>query len=736
MDKKDRYDNYKYFRGLNSWEIGANDNSGRKIVVNDGPLGLRKPIVNDFDNQNQIMKTVCLLSPSSLACTFSKDVCYRNGELLALDCLSKKTDVLLAPGVNIKRSALCGRNFEYFSEDPFLTGVLASAYINGLQDNKTSACVKHYAANNQEVYRLTNSSEMSLRALNEIYLYQFNYIIKHANPDLLMTSYNRINGVYVNESNYLIKKKLRGEFNYKGLIISDWTAVVNKAQTIATGLDVEMPISRRTFESIDEGYNNIFNDEDILARKKEIISCIDKIRGVKKPDINYNFDQVHNKAIELSKETFVLLKNNNNYLPFSKTQKILVIGELAKKPRFVGGGSAWVNTNKTISFLDALKENGCEFDYIEGYEKDKYTLDEDKILKTIYDYSQILVFVGQYEQDESEGWDRENILIRKEQNQLLSFLNKNHIKYAGVVVTGSVIDISSLKESSQAIIVGYISGEGMYEALALTILGDNNPSGRLPETWIKSLKANPIYEDIKKHDVYYSYYDEDIFVGYRYYDKLLDQSLINYNFGEGMSYSEVAYSDCHLNYKDNKVVIDVNIYNKSKYLTKEVVQIFVGKKQSNIYRPLKELKGFTKVELKPFEKKKVFIEIDVNDLKVYDIESDLMKIETGIYQFYICKNIKEIIDVKEVEIVGEQLQKNLTPQKLERKPYPEKPNMITPVSVVINDEHFKSMIKERHPNLDIVKFFETHGWMLNEPIKNLTYNNEIDIDFELIAKYY
>lgn len=736
MDKKERFQNYKYFMGLSAWEIGCNKEGVRPIVVNDGPLGLRKPAINDFEHQGNVLETVCLLSPSALAASFSKEVCYQNGLLLALDCLSKDVDVILAPGINIKRSAICGRNFEYFSEDPFLAGYLASQYILGLEENGGAACVKHYVANNQEPYRFTNSSEVSLRALNEIYLWPFSYVIKHSSPSLLMTSYNRVNGVYVNESEYFIKKKLRGEYHYHGLVVSDWTAVMHKGKTIHCGLDVEMPVSKRTLEYIDQEYDVSFIEEDIIERKNEIIENVERLANKVKPVIEYDFDAIHEKAIGLAEETFVLLKNENNYLPLKKDKKTLVIGYFATHPRFVGGGSAWVNTHQNISYLDALDRAGLPYDYLDGYDVNNYLLDEEKTKDIIANYDQVLVFVGQYENDETEGWDRSSISLHHEQQKLLGFLKANKVRYASVVITGSVVDISSLKENASSIIIGYLSGEGMYEALRNIIYGDKCPSGRLPETWIGSLEANPIYKDLLKTPMYYSYYDDDIYVGYRYYDKKEDHQLINYEFGEGMSYAQFTYQDFKVDTNQNEINISLSISNMSPFSSQDVIQVYIGKKDSAIYRPIKELKGIEKV-LIPAQETKVIKMSIMNDLLAsYNIASDKLEVEAGVYQVYIAKNTRDILYTTEVYVEGIQFVENKEIPVLKRKQDPQEITLLTPVEVALHDESFINLIHERNPGLDVIDFFNKHQWMLKEPIKNITFNGELDIDFFLLQKYY
>ena len=251
--------------------------------------------------------------PSALAASFDENACYESGELIAKECLHHKTNVLLAPGINIKRYVMCGRNFEYFSEDPFLTGVLAAKYVSGLEDNNVGACVKHYACNSQEHGRTINSSELSLRALNEIYLRAFKYTLKYSSPSSIMTSYNRINGEYVNESEYLLQKKLRGEYGFGGLIMSDWCAVSNKGKSFRTGLNIEMPLAKMSYELMDRDYGKSFDDEDLIRLDKEIHETISKFKDTKHL-AELDLDELHNKAVEVAEKTIVLVKNENNYL--------------------------------------------------------------------------------------------------------------------------------------------------------------------------------------------------------------------------------------------------------------------------------------------------------------------------------------------------------------------------------------------------------------------------------------
>ena len=338
MDRNERYERYKYLTGLSAWEIASYSDPSNVMILNDGPSGLRKPLKNGFTEQNEVIKTVCMPTPSALAASFDEEACYESGELIAKECLHHKTNILLAPGINIKRYVMCGRNFEYFSEDPYLTGTLAARYVNGLEDNGVGACVKHYACNSQEHGRTINSSEVSLRALNEIYLRAFKYTLKYSKPSSIMTSYNRINGVYVNESEYLLQKKLRNEYGFDGLIMSDWCAVSDKGKTFRTGLNIEMPLAKMSYEFMDRGYGESFDDEDLIKLDNEIHKTISKFKDTE-PLESLDLDKLHSQAVSVADKTIVLVKNEDAYLPVKKQEKLLVLGYFANHARFVGKGS-------------------------------------------------------------------------------------------------------------------------------------------------------------------------------------------------------------------------------------------------------------------------------------------------------------------------------------------------------------------------------------------------------------
>ena len=726
MNKKERYERYKYLQGLSAWDIGTYKNPDLKVVVNDGPNGLRKPATNLFTDQSGVIKTVCTPTISALAASFSYDACYNAGQILANECLYHNTNILLGPGVNIKRNALCGRNFEYFSEDPFLTGILASGFVNGLESNGVGACIKHFACNNQEFARLVNSSEVSLRALNEIYLRSFKYILKYSNPTAIMTSYNKINGVYVNESEYLLQKKIRDEYKYKGLIMSDWCAVSNKGKTIRCGLNIEMPISIRSNEYFDKSYNVEFDESDLIKRDNETYYALNKYNSSKRLD-SIDLDNLHSKALKIAEETMVLVKNDN-YLPLKEEERVLFLGYFVNHSRYVGGGSGWVNAYNAPSFLEVLKVKECDYDFIQLYDEDKLLVTLEELEEIKNDYDKVVLFLGQYENDESEGYDRKGITLREHQLKACNLCKKVFGDFASVIIGGSVIDLEVVFKNSKSVMISYLAGEAQSEAIFNNLYGIHNPSGRLPETWISSLEQNPIYNEILKKDVFYSYYDEDIFVGYRYYDNVKNGFMLP--FGYGLSYSKFRYFNFSVVKDNNKIIAKLDVENVSKISGFDVIQIYISKVNSSVYRPYKELKGFKKVYLNSNETTHVEINVDIEDIGVFSIENDDYVIENGKYLIHFARNSFEIERSIEIELDGESLIAHNEPDRLSRKESPKYYNLDTPLIFVADNIIFKEELKKY--GLDT--FFDNNKWIIYEPFRKLAYENDFMWSFEYLEE--
>ena len=727
MEKKERFERYKYLTGLSAWEIASYSDPDSVIVLNDGPSGLRKPLKNGFTEQNEVIKTVCMPTPSALAASFDEDACYESGALIASECLYHGTNLLLAPGINIKRYVMCGRNFEYFSEDPYLTGRLAAGYVRGLEENGVGACVKHYACNSQEHGRTVNSSEISLRALNEIYLRGFKYTLKYSRPSSIMTSYNRINGVYVNESEYMLQQKLRQEYGFDGLIMSDWCAVSNKGKSFGTGLNIEMPLSKMSYELMDRDYGVSFNDDDLIRLDREIHNTVAKFKDTKALE-TLDLDRLHDKAVDVANKTVVLVKNDNNYLPISENEGVLVLGYFANHARFVGGGSGWVNAYREVTFLDTLSSHGIDYSFLECYDESGLTVTAAQLEEYKGKYDRVLVFLGQYQADETEGFDRTTIDLRPPQYELVRMVKEIFDSFAAVLVSGSVVNIEEIYRSSDALLITYLAGEGQSEAIYNNLTGRHNPSGRLPETWISSLEQNPINAEYARRDIYHTYYDDDVFVGYRYYDLGCEGFVLPFGFGLG--YSDFSYSAFDYKVADGKILVSLELTNEGSLDGEDVIQIYVGKRDSVVYRPKKELKAFKKVKVRAGETLSVTVEVDIDDVKSYRDSTDSFELEDGDYEIYIARNASSIIDEGRVHLDGVRLDPQPEPERLERREVPERYSLDTPAGILCENEVFKKYVEDRGLPIDPEDVNRKMPWIEAKALRVTICDGDINITYE------
>ena len=727
MKKSERFDRYKYLTGLSAWEIASYRDPTNVAVLNDGPSGLRKPLKNGFTEQNEVIKTVCMPTPSALAASFDREACYQSGELIAKECLHHKTNILLAPGINIKRYVMCGRNFEYFSEDPYLTGALAAEYVNGLEDNGVGACVKHYACNSQEHGRTVNSSEVSLRALNEIYLRGFKYTLKYSRPSSIMTSYNRINGVYVNESEYLLQKKLRGEFGFDGLIMSDWCAVSDKGATFKTGLNIEMPLAKMSYEFMDRGYEKSFDDEDLIRLDNEIYKTISKFKNTKQLK-ELDLDELHSRAVEVAEKTVVLVKNDNNYLPLSKKDRVLVLGYFANHARFVGKGSGWVNAYKDTTFLDVMDSSGIQYEFVECYDEEKVTVTKEELKKHQGNFDKVLLFLGQYQHDESEGIDRSTIELRPQQIEVLKMVKETFDCFASVLVSGSVVNVKDVYELSDSLLITYLAGEGQSEAIFNNLYAIHNPSGRLPETWISSLEQNPINAEYARRDIYHTYYHDDIYVGYRYYDLHGEGFMLP--FGYGLSYSSFSYGDFAYELIADKIKISLNVTNESDIDGEDVIQIYVGKKNSDIYRPRKELKAFAKAFVKAHATERIEIQVDVDDVKSYRDLTDTFELEDGEYEIYVALSTDSVINEAKIRLNGVKFEQKTQPERLAVREVPEKYTLDTPAGILFENDLFKKYVLDNNLPIDVTDFEKRLFWIDSKALRVTICDGDINVTYE------
>lgn len=630
--------------GLNQWETKPLFGL-ESLYFADGPHGLRKQLSNldPFGKSSSYIAT-SFPTASLTSCSFDKKLLEEMGAALALEAKALNVHVLLGPGVNIKRSPLCGRNFEYFSEDPLLAGQLAAAYVRGVQNNGVGVSVKHFFANNQEQYRYTVNSVIDKRAMREIYLRPFEIVVRE-NPATIMTSYNQVNGFYVN-SHRILKRVVRDEWGYDGVLISDWGATFNKYESIVSSHDLEMPSSNGFYNSFVEG--RLHHSEiqtNLVETKRRIENLIKKYRH--NYDISVDFDKQHEIARHIARESMVLLKNNENILPLSKDERILITGPFIDSFRYQGAGSSEINPYQVDEICDIASNYSTNIKLLKGINLNNYK-DEKLLNDTLNlakDVDKIVIVLGLPKEYEAEGFDRDNINLPTNQIKLVEELSKVNPNIVLVMLGGGVMDLS-IDKKAKGVLLASLSGGAGAQAI-LDILYGYPPSGRLSETYINKLSDCNV--QLSNHDLNV-YYDESIYVGYRYYDTF--DIPVKYPFGYGLSYTEFEYSNLKCDLIDNKLVINFDIENIGKCDSKEVIQIYIGAPKTSVYKPKKELRLFDKIFLKIGEKKSLSYVINTDDLRYYDIYQDIYNLEDGIYKVYVSKDVKTHALIGEIYISG------------------------------------------------------------------------------------
>ncbi|MBP1917134.1 beta-glucosidase [Lederbergia galactosidilyticus] len=663
--------------GKGMWDIaGVRDIP--EVTMVDGPHGVRKPLDMDktgvFEGNNPATAFPIL---GALASTWNVDLAYEVGEALADECHYYDVHVLLAPGVNIKRTPLGGRNFEYFSEDPILTGEIASAYISGLQENGVGTSLKHYAANNSEFERMTISSEVDERTLREIYLRAFEIAIKKANPWLVMTSYNKINGYRSEENPFLMKEMLRNEWSYDGVTVSDWGAVTDRAKALETSLDIEMPgpsLSKQK-QLVQQIRNHEIDEALVDASVKRILEFVQKAsEGKKKAKDRCDFEQNHLVAKQVAVEGTVLLKNDRNVLPIKKekTKSLLVIGRHAIDPRISGkGGSAMVTPYKLDIPLDKMKEiagNDITIHYVDGYDdfnSEQNEMKQQEAIALAKQVDNVIVFAGIPEElEEAEGFDKEVTDLPQSQINLILSVVKEQPNTTVVLSNGSPVTMNEWVDEVPALVEGWFAGQAAGSAIADILFGFANPSGKLSETFPERISHNPAHltypgENGKVH------YHEGVFVGYRYYDKKEIQPL--FPFGHGLSYTEFTYDSIHVNKEaiqdDETVEVTVTVRNSGAMAGMEVIQLYVHDQESSVIRPLKELKKFKKVHLNPGEAKQITFTLSKQDFAFYDVLSQGWQVETGSFDLFIGRSVADIRLTKTIHITATEEKKPVFTRK-------------------------------------------------------------------------
>ncbi len=624
------------------------------IMMTDGPHGLRKQKdESDHLGINESYPATCFPPAVTSACSFDKELMFEMGQALGEECLEQDVSVLLGPAVNIKRSPLCGRNFEYFSEDPYLTAQMAKEYIKGVQSKNIGTSIKHYLANNQEKLRLVSDSIVDERALREIYLPAFEESVKNAQPWTVMCSYNKINGTYASESKRFLTEILRNEWGFKGAVISDWGAVNNRAEAVEAGMDLEMP------------YSGPDNDKSIVyAVKKGLLdmkavnkSAIRMIalalasKDAKKESCDM---EAHNElARKIARESAVLLKNDD-ILPLRENTKVAVIGEFAKAPRYQGAGSSHVSSYKVNNVVDEFTDKGITFEYAQGYDVKSDMPDMQLITEAVKAAKRCdvaIVFIGLPDAYESEGYDRTHLEMPPSHTMLIESVCNANKSTVAVIYTGGAVVMPWMKLVKGALLM-YLTGQNNGGAVYDLVFGSFSPCGKLAETFPKSLEDSPSYNWFAKRKV--TEYRESIYVGYRYYDTANKQ--VAFPFGYGLSYAKFEYSDLSLDkskMRDDEILkVEFKIKNVSRIEAKEIVQLYIKRTSDIVFKPLRELKQFVKIELKPLEEKTVTFELDRRAFAYWNTYISDWHVESGVYTVEIASSSRDIRLASHLEIVG------------------------------------------------------------------------------------
>ncbi len=626
------------------------------IMVSDGPSGLRTQFDNGVD-ENDSRPAVSFPSGCATASSFDRDLLHHLGEILGEEANNYNVSTVLGPAINIKRSPLCGRNFEYLSEDPYLAGELGAAYINGVQSKNAGTSVKHFAANNQETNRFSVSEDVDERTLREIYLPAFETCVKKASPTTIMCSYNAINGELSSQNKWLLKDLLRDEWGFKGLVMSDWGAVYDRVKGIKADLSLEMPYSggHTDKDIVDAVRSGELSMEELDEAVSHVLEMVLNYTEHKQSGV-FDMEKDHAASAKIAEESCVLLKNENNLLPLkAPAEKILFVGYFAEKPRYGGGGSSKIKCYKMTSAIDAAREAGLSVKYVKGYNEDFVTTSPaltEEALSAARNADTVVVFAGLPESFETEGADRTSLDMPSVQNELiekLAAVNKNVVV---VLHNGAPIAMPWVDKVS-SILECYLGGENVGTAQINLLFGKANPSGKLAESFPLRLEDTPCYLTFPGNGRT-CLYSEGIFVGYRWYDSR--KMPVLFPFGHGLSYTSFEYSNLKLSkttFKDNDgVEVSITVKNTGSVEGKEVVQLYVSDKTGVEIRPEKELKGFEKVNLKPGESKEVCFKLDSRSFAYWNTDTKNWYAPSGKYIISVGASSRDIRASAEVDVTS------------------------------------------------------------------------------------
>ncbi len=645
--------------GGDFWHTKAVERLGIKpYMMCDGPNGLRKQVGEpDHLGSRESIKTVCYPGACAVASGFNVELAEKLGQTLAKECRREEVSMLLGPGLNMKRSPVCGRNFEYYSEDPYLAGKIAAAYVKGVQSENVAACPKHFAANNQEYRRMSGNSTVDERTLFEIYLSAFETVVRDSQPKSIMCSYNMLNGTFLSENRYMLTEVLRDKFGFEGFVVTDWGAGKGPAKGVEAGVDLVMPgegddHEKAIIKAVEDGELDEAVVDKAVCRLLDALMWTDKAPEEDKVSSAAFRKAQYQLAKELAEDSAVLLKNNR-VLPLKKESRVLFVGEFAKNPRYQGSGSSHINSASVSNALDAAKTRKVSF--APGYDtKDPskgYILREEAI-KAAEDVDVIVIFAGLPGDYESEGFDRTDINLPSEQNKLIAELASLGKKTVVVMHNGAPVSMPWI-DSVDAVLDMQLSGDAVGDATVSILWGDVNPSGKLAETYPIKLSDNPSFLNFPG-DRGNPVYAEGVYIGYRYYEK--KRMPVLFPFGHGLSYTEFEYSNLKISKSSitdqDTVKVSVDVWNIGRYAGKEVVQLYVSPNESRASRPLKELKGFKKVELAPGETKKVTFTLDKRAFAYYNVDIHDFFVESGDYTIMVGASSSDIRHTVPVHVEG------------------------------------------------------------------------------------
>ena len=619
------------------------------LRMSDGPHGLRKATDNGASEpeQDNSLPATCFPTASALAASWNKDMIKRVAGAIAEECREENVDVLLGPGINIKRSPLCGRNFEYFSEDPYLTAVLAEHFVKGVQSKGVGVVVKHFAGNQQEYRRMVTDSLIDMRALREIYLYAFEKVVKNAHPWGVMSSYNKLNGTYTSENKFLLTKLLRDEWGFSGVVMSDWGAVNDIVHSIAAGLNLEMPSSGGINpERIVYAVKNKRLSIDILDKAvSAIIKLIFKANRGKSILYMHDMFANHILAKEAAEECIVLLKNQDKLLPLGQSEKIAVIGEMAVRPNYQGTGSSKVNPATVLNAMEEMAYFNAQLTYARGYDLCTDQVDiqlQNEAIRIAEEADKVVIFSGLPEGYEAEGIDRPHMNLPTNQTLLIRKITQINPNTIVVLSNGAPVAMPWIDEV-KGVVEGYLTGQASAGAMASILFGERSPSGKLAETFPLTFKDSPTYTTFPGGPKIVPY-KESIYVGYRYYQKAHRDIL--FPFGYGLSYTSFVYSNLRVSTKSvdksTRLSVAFDIENTGDFPGKEICQLYIRHLDPPIFKPLMELKGFDKIFLHPGEKRSVTLDLEYNDFAFYDVQIGDWNVSDGDYQLYIAASSEDI----------------------------------------------------------------------------------------------